>query len=141
MSKRWDSSKRVPRGRLPLLKLVQKPGERKEFAIARARTAEIAHDPRHVIQVRALAVAMIEPREDAKHLELALHAHPLEITPERGEIGGDRQGGVARTLPASRRPVELPLLVPLAVCVAIQFRRALLVERVEVHARPEVGGE
>src|SRR5215470_4516543 len=115
---RLGSSERVPHDRLPLLELVEEPRESEEFAITRAGTAEITHDPGHVLQVSILAVAVPQPREDSEHLELALHAHPLELTPERREIGGDRQAGITRVLPVSRGPVELPFLIPLDVCVA-----------------------
>src|SRR5690349_22285752 len=74
-----------------LVERVEQRRERVELAIARARTAQVAHHQRHVVDVGRLAVAMLEPREDAEDLELPLYAHPLEIAPERREVGGDRQ--------------------------------------------------
>jgi hypothetical protein len=49
--------------------------------------AQIVHDQRHVLQITGLAVAMAQAGEDAEHLDVALHAHPFEITVELAEIG------------------------------------------------------
>ena len=42
---------------------------------------------------------MAEAREDAEHLELALHAHPLEVAPELAEV---------RRRPAARARARAP---------------------------------
>src|SRR5512146_1229206 len=75
-------SERVASNRAPVLEDVEELQERRELAVARARRAKIAHHARHVGEIGALAVAVPEPREDAQHLDLPLHAHPFEIAPE-----------------------------------------------------------
>src|SRR5450432_2371176 len=75
---------------LARFELVQQARERRQFVVARARAAKISHDARHVLQVAVLAVAMVEAGKNAEHLDLPLHAHPLEIAPEGAEVGRDR---------------------------------------------------
>src|SRR5450432_2044650 len=89
------------------LELVEQAQQRRQLVVAGARIAQIAHDPRHFLEVRVFAVAIMEARKDAQYLELALHAHPFEIAPERAEIRADRKSRRPRALPVARRPVDL----------------------------------
>src|SRR5207249_4651074 len=113
-------SKGVPDRRRSRLDLVEKSRQRKELAIAAASSAKIRHDPRHVGEITIFAVSMVKPGEDAQDLQLSLHAHPLEISPERGKVIAHAQTRVARTFPVTHGPVELMLLVPCDVGVAQQ---------------------
>jgi hypothetical protein len=42
---------------------------------------------------------MPQAREDAEHLQMPLHAHPLEVAVELAEVVRDRQAGRARCPP------------------------------------------
>ena len=64
------------------------------------------------VEVIRLAVAVVDAREDAEHLEVALQPHPLERAPELGEIAVHRKARVFRLLPIARAPVEHALLLP-----------------------------
>src|SRR3546814_5366890 len=56
--------------------------QRVELAVARQHVVEIAEEARGVGEVAQLAVAMAQPREDAQHLEVALHANQVEVRSE-----------------------------------------------------------
>src|ERR1022692_1203756 len=114
------SSEAVTDRRLPRLELVEQAKQWRELVVAGAGAAQIAHHARHFLQVRVLSIAMIEPCEDAQHLELTLHAHPFEVSPERAEIRCDRQPARPRPLPVARRPVDLQRFVPFDVSIAQQ---------------------
>src|SRR5487761_2371752 len=98
----------------------QEAGQRSELAVARACAPQIAPHARHVVHVLILAVAVLQAREDAEDLELALNAHPLVIAPELREVGRYGQSGLSCALPVADRPVELALLAPFDVGVAQQ---------------------
>ena len=72
------------------------------------------------VDVRGFAVADMQSREDAEHLQLPLDAHPFEVAPECAEVRSDGQLRGACTLPIADRPVQLLLLVPLDVRIAQQ---------------------
>src|SRR5213080_2030585 len=95
-----------------LLQLVEQLEKRPERSVATAGSAQISHDAWHRGEIHALAVAMVQAREDAEHLELPLHAHPFEVPPEIAEVRGYRQSRVFGPLPVSNRPIELIFLVP-----------------------------
>src|SRR5438045_8697248 len=71
------SSRRAPGRPIVAVQLVEERPERLESAVTRARTAQVAQHARHVVDVRGLAVAMVEPGENAEHFQLPLHAHPF----------------------------------------------------------------
>src|SRR5512134_2047730 len=71
--------KRVPDTVLRALDLVQQPEQRMQGLIALAGAAQVMHHQGHVLEVAVLAVAVAETGEDAQHLDVALHPHPLEI--------------------------------------------------------------
>src|SRR5450631_2064494 len=82
-------SEAVSDGGLSSLEQVEQAQQGLQLVVARARAAQVSHHPRHFLEVRVLAVAMIEPRENPEHLDLTLHAHPFEIAPERAEVRSD----------------------------------------------------
>ena len=86
--------------------------QRPELRVARRHLVRIGEEARQVGAVGRLGIAMLEAREDAEHLEMALQPHPLERAPELAEVAVDRQPGLARHLPVAHRPVDLLLLVP-----------------------------
>jgi hypothetical protein len=104
--------------RRTIRELVDKRGERRELVVPCAGRAKVSHHAWHIVEVAGLAVAVIQARENAEHLQLALHAHPFEIPPECGEIGAHRQAALARALPIADSPVDLPLLVPRDIGIA-----------------------
>src|SRR5512135_2987877 len=106
-------SGRVHEGWRAAFEQVEDAREGVEFAVPCAGAPQVAQDPRHVAHVAMLAVAVRKAREDPEDLELALHAHPFVVSPERREPGCDGQPGLPRGLPVADRPVELALLVPL----------------------------
>src|SRR5258706_527007 len=113
-------SERVPDDRPALLERVEEAEQRRQIAIASAGSAQITHHPRHLLEVAVLAVAMEEPRKNAEHLELSLHAHPFEVAPEIGEVTAYRKAGGASRLPEAHGPIDLVLLVPFDVGAAQQ---------------------
>src|SRR6266513_2980299 len=88
------------------LELLEQTSERGKLAIALARTPQVAHHERLVLQIAVLAVPKRKAREDPQHLELPLGTHPLEIPVEISEIAGDRQPLAPRLLPITDRPVD-----------------------------------
>src|SRR5688572_23904377 len=92
--------------------MVEELGERSEIRVARRGVTHVAHESRGVREVPALAVAVVQPREDTEDLEVALHAHPLHIAPEGGEVRWNRQPGLACLLPVPDGPVQYAFLVP-----------------------------
>src|SRR5688572_12491728 len=85
----------------------------RSIAFTRARPAVWrAGRARRVLQVFRLAVAVIDAREDAQHLEVALQSHPLQRAPELAEIGPHRQARALRPFPIAHRPVEHALFLP-----------------------------
>src|SRR5450432_4424388 len=109
---RRRSSEGVADRRATAFEFVEQLEHRTEPVVARAGTAQIRHYARHFLQVRGLAVAMPQSREDTEHLQLALHAHPFEVAPERAEVGIDRHTGGARTFPIAHRPIDLAFIIP-----------------------------
>src|SRR3954464_14356958 len=83
---------------------VQQTGQRSKRGVALADVPGVADEPRRIGQVLGLAVAIVDAREDAEHLEMALQPHPFEGTPEFAEVRGYRQGRGARFLPIPHRP-------------------------------------
>src|SRR4051812_36983633 len=80
---------------------VEQHQQRRQLAIASARRTQVPHDERHVVYVAGLAVAMAQAREDAEHLDVPLHAHPLEVAPELAEVGIHRKARGACALPVA----------------------------------------
>src|SRR4029453_18260676 len=79
-----------------------------------------------------------------EHLELTLHPHPFEVTPEATEVGVDRKSRPARALPIADGQVDLLLPPPPDVSVPQQryevvcywaFHRILEVEDARVGRR------
>src|SRR5512138_650090 len=94
------------------LYFVQQAQERRELAIALRHVTRVAEEARRVAEILRLAVAVVDAREDAEHLEVALQAHPFERAPELAEVGVDRETGALRLLPVAHGPVEHALLFP-----------------------------
>ena len=80
--------------------------------VARRDLVRVGEEARQVGAVRGLAVAVLQAREDAEHLQVALQADPFDAAPELAEVGRHRQPRLARRFPVADRPVELLLLVP-----------------------------
>src|SRR5687768_1628117 len=108
----FKRSHRAVDRRLAPLELAHQARKRRELAIALGDGERIAHEARGVLEIAGLAVAEMDAREDAQHLEVALQPHPFEITVERGEIGIDRQPRPPGLLPVARAPVDDALLLP-----------------------------
>ena len=72
-----------------LLQLEQKVKQGFEVDIALAGADQVVHHQRHVLQVAVLAVAVIQAREDAQYLDVALQADQVEPAQEllRGITG------------------------------------------------------
>ena len=94
--------------------------QRRQLAVAAGGRADVGDEARRVGQVLRLAVAQRQPREDARHLQVALQAHPLDGAVELAEVLVHRQAGLARLLPVAHRDVEHELLVPAQEGVAHQ---------------------
>src|SRR5262249_40364266 len=58
--------------------IVQQSGERSECRVTLADLAGVADEARRVGEVPGLAVAIVDAREDAEHLQVPLQPHPLE---------------------------------------------------------------
>src|SRR5437764_887527 len=80
-------------------------------SVARRDLVRIGEEARQVGAVGGLAVAVLQAREDAEHLQVALQADPFDAAPELAEVGRDRQLRLARRLPVADGPVELLFLV------------------------------
>ena len=99
-----------------------------QAGVPRAGPAGVLQGARDVREVARLAVAMPEPREDAAHLEVPLHADEVEpaqellVVPPGGEAGRERAAAVFE------RPAGHPLLRPGDVAVA-QQRDEVVCER------------
>src|SRR4051794_29409148 len=79
------------RAAVPSLQRVEQPRERRELAVSADHGTGVAEEARRVGEILGLAVAVVQAREDAHHLEVTLQSHPLERAPELAEIGVDRQ--------------------------------------------------
>ena len=66
---------------------LEQPGERPQRRVARRDLVRIGEEARQVLAVRRLAVAVLQAREDAEHLQVALQADPFEVAPELAEVG------------------------------------------------------
>ena len=100
--------------------MIEQANQRLQFEIALARAPQVGHHARYVVQVGVLAVAVAEAGEDAEHLDLPLRAHPLVVAVEVVEVGVNRQAGLARHFPVADDEIELVLLVPRDVRVAVE---------------------
>src|SRR5450759_2913096 len=85
---------------------VEQIQQRLKVDVPCASSAQICHDQRQVLQVAFLAVAVIQAREDAQYLEMALHGHPFIIAVENGKILMHRQTNLARFFPIAYQPVD-----------------------------------
>ena len=85
------SSERVSRARRALLECVEEPHEGSQLGIAPADRARVFKEARRVVEIAGFAVAVMDARENAEHLEVPLQAHPFEIAVKRAKIGVDRQ--------------------------------------------------
>src|SRR5438132_1406279 len=81
-------------------------------AVSSGSGARVGNEARRVLEVFRLAVAVVDAREDAEHLEMALQPHPFQRAPEFAEVARDRQVRTLRLFPVARAPVEHALLVP-----------------------------
>src|ERR1035441_10768709 len=86
--------------------------QRAQRRIARGDLVRIGEEARQVFAVGGLAVAMLQAREDAEHLQVALQPDPFELAPELPEIGTHRKAGSSGRLPVADGPVDLLLFVP-----------------------------
>src|SRR5260221_9304088 len=82
--------------------------------------AHVADEARRVPEVIRLSIPIAQPREDSQHLEVALHAHPLDVLPEIGEVGAHRESRAAGLLPVTDRSIEDLLFLPADERVAIE---------------------
>src|SRR5690606_34564972 len=103
--------------RLDTVDQAGQPGER---PVAGHRATQVAEHPRHVVEVAMLAVTMRQAREDAEHLQLALHAHPFVVAVEVAEVAGHGQPGRPGGFPVAHHPVDLAILGPVDVGIAKQ---------------------
>ena len=86
--------------------------QRRQFPVAPCNQQRVGDEARGIGKVLGLAVAVVDAREDAEHLEMALQPHPLEGAPELGEVRRHRKPGAPGLFPIARRAVEHALLVP-----------------------------
>ena len=128
--------------------LVDQAQQRRQFAVAAGGGADVGDEARRVGQVLGLAVAQRQPREDARHLQVALQAHPLDRAVELAEVGVHRQAGLARLLPVAHGDVEHELLVPAQEGIAHQagdvvgdraVHRVLEVQHAQARSAASVG--
>ena len=98
--------------------------QRPELRVARRHLVRVGEEARQVGAVRRLGIAVLEAREDAEHLQVALQAHPFE---RRARTRRSRRSSgkprLARHLPVADRPVDLLLFLPRDEGVAQQARR------------------
>src|ERR1019366_708336 len=83
--------------------------QRAQRRIARRDLVRIGEKARQVFAVCRLAVAMLQAREDAEHLQVALQPDPFELAPEFGKSGRDRKAALFPRLPKAYRPIDLLL--------------------------------
>ena len=119
------SSKRVTHLFVVRFQFIQQVEQGPEADIALACSAQIVHNQRQVFQVTVFAVAVIQAREDAQHLEMALHAHPLIVAVETGKIVSYRQPGLARLFPVADQPVERFRFFPADIGILEQRRQVV----------------
>ena len=74
--------------------------------------SDVAQDTRQVCEVTLLAVAPAQTGKYPQNLQVTLQTHPLEIAPERTEVGLDRDAGRTRLFPIAYSPVQNPFIVP-----------------------------
>src|SRR5690348_1548069 len=91
-----------------------------ELAVAFARLAQVIRHQRYVLEIAALAIAIIQARKYSQDLEVALHAHPLEIAVKIRKACCNRQLEFARLLPIADQPVQYAFFVPADVCILEQ---------------------
>ena len=66
--------------------------QRRELRVPRQHGIEVADEARRIGDVFRFAVAMQQPREDAEHLEVALHADPVDVAPECASVADGQPG-------------------------------------------------
>src|SRR5712691_5792731 len=80
-------SKAVTHLHCPPFQLTQQLQQRRKIGVALAGSTQVLHHQRQILEVSIFAVTVIQAGEDAQHLQMPLHSHPLEIAVELRKIG------------------------------------------------------
>ncbi len=107
------------------LQFIEQVEQGLEILVARAGRAQVFHHQRHIFQVAVLAVAVVQTREDAQHLDVALNAHQLEVAVEFAEIFLHRKTCAPCPFPVGDQPVYDLFLVPFDVGILEQRRQVV----------------
>src|SRR5947208_70388 len=70
--------KGISHARHALFDHVEKADETAKLGIAFRHGSRVCEEAGRVVEIAGLAVTVVNAREDAEHLEMALQAHPLE---------------------------------------------------------------